>query len=261
MHAASTKLDGKTIMITGAYGGLGAAMAKNFADRGCRLALVGRNEAKLSALASTLKTESITLKADVSEERDCENAFQVAVEKFGKIDIVINNAAVWEAARMLDIDGKLIQEIYSSNVFSVLTFSRLAIEHFKRQSGGTLVNIASISGLRFRDRYFVYSSSKHAVVGFTGSIAHALENENIRVFCFCPESIKTGIYDRDFDKVKDAYAAFIDAGHAARHLLKALESQSTGWLLVLARSQRTLDEAINEEKYVLDAMLRGNACF
>nr|WP_295468801.1 SDR family oxidoreductase [Mesorhizobium sp.] len=190
---------GLTAIVTGATGGFGRRTAERLAEEGARLVLSDMSEAPLKEFAASLPTETAIRAGDISDESLSEALVELALERFGTLDVAINNAGIAqsfvklpqipsdEARRIIDID--------LMGVFYALKHQLPAMERQNRASGHTaaIVNIASVAGLAGAPRLSVYSAAKHGVVGLTRSAAAEYATKGIRVNAVCPSFARTAM--------------------------------------------------------------------
>lgn len=186
----------KTVVITGASRGLGKSLAQVLASRGAKLVISGRSVKDLEEVAKD--TGAIPFVADITKENDVVNLSQVAIDKFGRIDIWINNAGLWLPKLPAEkTDMKRAHDIMEVNLFGTVYGSREAIKDMKKHGNGMIVNIASTSSLQGRVNQSMYAASKHAVKGFTDSIREELVGNGIMVIGVYPGGIKTDLFNED----------------------------------------------------------------
>ncbi len=228
------ELKGKVVAITGAYSGLGAALSEALAKKGCRLVLGGRNEKSLEAFAEKMKglTDAVGVKMDVRYLNDCRNLVETAVKNFGRLDIMINNAGVWDMAPIEDITEEQVKDMFETNTFGMIYCSKFAIKEMKKQGYGMVVNVSSVAGIDFKKNEGIYSASKHAAVGFTGCLAEDLKDSGIRVLCICPGGMKTGLFRNNPERMKPE---FMEPSGVAGKIIWHLENQTDEWLIILRR--------------------------
>jgi NAD(P)-dependent dehydrogenase (short-subunit alcohol dehydrogenase family) len=194
---------GKHAVVTGASRGIGAAIAAALARAGARVSLLGRDGAKLEELSRQLggteRTKAIT--CDVARTDSVRAAFAAARERFGPIQILINNAGQAASAKLADIDDALWERIMSVNVTGVFLCTREAMPDMLRAGSGRIVNIASTAGLRGGAYLSAYSASKHAVIGFTRSLALEVANKEITVNAVCPGYTDTDIVTQAIERI------------------------------------------------------------
>lgn len=182
----------QTVLITGASRGIGAAAAKRFAQDGCRLILnYQKNEEKIRVLRESLKTEVLLCRADISKARDVEHMVQKALNAFGKIDVLINNAGIAEQKLFSDITEEDWDRMFDVNVKGMYLVTKAVLPGMIHEKKGKIVNISSIWGMTGASCEVHYSASKAAVIGFTKALAKELGPSGICVNCVAPGVIAT----------------------------------------------------------------------
>jgi NADP-dependent 3-hydroxy acid dehydrogenase YdfG len=159
-------IKGKVVAITGASAGIGKAIAIKLASLGAKVVLGARSEAQLKDIvADMLKdgAEAVCLRTDVSREADMQLLVAKAVEHYGKLDVIVNNAGIAKLSRVDELDVKGWEEMIDSNIKGVLYGMAAAIPVFKQQNSGHIVNIISTSGLKIVPMQAVYAGTKNAV--------------------------------------------------------------------------------------------------
>jgi len=202
------RFDGRCVVITGAASGLGLATAKLFADEGAALVLVDLNEEALSKAAGGLSQTGARVESvpgDVSDSRIATGATQRALEAFGRLDVLFNNAAIdpWDATSLEETTEALWEKVIDVNLKSAYMFTRAAIPAMRQNGGGAIVNTASTAGLKASPRESVYGISKAALVQLTKSVARDHAKENIRSNCICPGFLESVMTDRREDMSSD----------------------------------------------------------
>ncbi len=173
----------KVIIITGASSGIGLASARLFASLGAKLVLAARRVEILEQEAASMNAEVLCVKADVSVEDDCRRMVECAVERFGRIDILINNAGVSMRALFKDLDLKVIRTLMDVNFWGTVNCTKYALPYLL-ESKGSVVGVISIAGFAGLPGRTGYSSSKYAIRGFldTLRIEHLYDGLHVMVF-------------------------------------------------------------------------------
>ena len=188
------RLDSKVALITGAGSGIGASIAEMFARAGANVFVADRDEVSGRKVAEAIRTamgKADFVSLDVTSEQQCEQAQQTVREKFGRLDVLVNNAGIGHVGTMLQTTGADLDRIYAVNVRGMFNVTKVFLPGMIERKYGVVINMASIGGVvAVRDR-LAYTTSKFAVVGFTKALAldHALEG--IRCNCICPGRVET----------------------------------------------------------------------
>jgi NAD(P)-dependent dehydrogenase (short-subunit alcohol dehydrogenase family) len=175
------QLDGKVAIVTGASSGIGWAISEAFSAAGAKVVVTARSLDKLEKLANSLSGETLVVKADVGKEPDVLNLFEKTMAKFGRVDLLINNAGM---ARHIATDEMTLaewQEVIDVNLTAVFLCSREALKIMKTQKEGRIINIGSVSARRPRMATISYAATKFGLEGMTHSLA--LEGREHGITC------------------------------------------------------------------------------
>ncbi len=181
-------LDGKVVIITGASSGIGKACAIAFGKAGGKLAIGARNEQNLQYTAQELQEmgiEVITVPADVSIEENCRALIDATIEKYGRIDILINNAGISMRALFLNMDIDVFEKVMDVNFRGTVYCTKYALPHILKTKG-SIVGVSSIAGSKGLPGRTAYSASKFAMQGFLEALRIENRGSGIHVLIACP---------------------------------------------------------------------------
>jgi meso-butanediol dehydrogenase/(S,S)-butanediol dehydrogenase/diacetyl reductase len=197
------------VIVTGAGSGMGAATARRFANEGAKVVLVGRNREKLEKVAKSMPSEKAFIKtADVSQWEEVKALVNDTVERFGKLDVLVNNAGV---AVMGTLDNTSLDDwhkVMNIDVNGVFYGCKAAMPHLVK-SGGSIINVSSVSGLRGDWRMSAYNAAKGAVSNLTRALALEFGGQGVRVNAVCPALTMTDMTG-DMGDNKELMAKFAE---------------------------------------------------
>ncbi|WP_251554358.1 SDR family oxidoreductase [Neobacillus muris] len=200
-YKAAGKLTGKTALITGGDSGIGKAVAIHFAKEGADVTIVYLSEHQdaedTKKLIEAEGRKCLLLSGDIGEEDHCREVVQKTINEYGKLDILVNNAAEQHPQKsLLDISATQLERTFRTNIFSYFYMTKSALPHLKQ--GASVINTASITAYEGNKQLLDYSSTKGAVVSFTRSLAMSLAKDGIRVNGVAPGPIWTPLIPSTF---------------------------------------------------------------
>jgi 3-oxoacyl-[acyl-carrier protein] reductase len=188
------KLKGRVAIVTGAASGFGAEIARLFAAEGAKVVIADLNEEGAGAVARALGAEALALRCDVSRRGDVEQLVAASLQRFGTVDIVVNNAGTTHKNQpMLEVDEATFERVYAVNVKSIYYMSLAVVPIMRKNKRGVILNVGSTAGMRPRPGLTWYNGSKGAVNLLSKSMAVELGADNIRVNAICPVMGETGM--------------------------------------------------------------------
>ena len=198
------KLENKIVLITGASRGLGKAIALRLAKEKVKLALIARTEKDLKAVKEEIEklgSCSEYFLCDVSDGEQVKLVFEKIVKKFGKIDVLINNAGIWYQGPTTAHACQKIKQLFEVNIIGMVYCTKEVISIMKKHKGGQILNVISGAGLHPSGEWGVYSGTKYAERGFTDSLKEELKGTGIKVMSFYPSGMDTNLFiDAGFNK-------------------------------------------------------------
>jgi NAD(P)-dependent dehydrogenase (short-subunit alcohol dehydrogenase family) len=188
---------GRSVIVTGGSRGLGLVLARELADEGARITLLARDEAELLRAADDIRTrqpfaEVLTVTADVRRRHEAERSVAQVVERYGRIDVLVNNAGVIQVGPIDHMKLGDYEDAMNTHFWGPLYMTLAALPHMRRQGEGRIVNISSIGGRIAVPHLVPYSASKFALVGLSDGLRTELARDNIVVTTVCPGLMRTG---------------------------------------------------------------------
>lgn len=191
----------KVVIITGAGSGIGAAAAEHFAGKGAKVVVSDVNEQDAVALVEKINSsggEAIFVQADVSQHEQVEQLVSKTVDKYGQLDVLVNNAGIGNKTlvKTAERTPEDFNKVIAVNQCGVFYGMKYALQQMMKQGSGNIVNIASIAGMVAMRNNIEYTASKFAVVGMTKSAALEYASKNIRINCVCPGYTHSALLDQ-----------------------------------------------------------------
>jgi len=199
-YKGSGKLAGMTAIVTGADSGIGRAVAVLFAREGADVAVMYLNEhedaAETKRCIEAEGQRCVTIAGDVKDPEFCKDAVEKVVAEFGRLDILVNNAAFQEhASSLLDITEERLDETFRTNIYGYFHMARAVLPYLKE--GSSIINTGSVTGLKGSKKLLDYSATKGAIHAFTMSLAASVIDQGIRVNCVAPGPVWTPLNPAD----------------------------------------------------------------
>src|SRR5580765_1527652 len=197
-----TRLAGKVALITGGGTGIGRAIALAFAREGAGVAVAARRLEKIREVAREIQKEGgagFAMECDVTQARDVERAVKGTVERYGRLNVLVNNAGALHVSTIEGISEEEWDRVMTVNVKGPFLMSRAVLPEFRKAGGGAIVNVGSILGLIAMKDRAAYCASKGGVTMLTKAMAIDHAHENVRVNCICPWIVETELITGLFD--------------------------------------------------------------
>lgn len=193
-YGMEQNLDGKVALITGASSGIGRAIARRFAQRGCRLVLSGRNFERLNGVVAELGEGTIAAPHNLEREDEITHPLDLAIESFGQLDILVLNAGLFSNALFEDERFEVSQGMIDVNFASVVRLVHAALPMLKQRGSAEILGIGSIAGVSDMRNEAVYSATKHALNAFLRSLRRQVAEDGIRVSSILPGTVATELW-------------------------------------------------------------------
>lgn len=220
---------GKVYILTGGSSGLGKAFAHELVLNLANVVITGRDLEKLKNVASDLGANCLWCHTDVTNDEELDKLIQFTLDKFGKIDGIINNAGIGGRLPLEDITRDKMREVYEVNVFGATMLAAKVVPIFKNQNHGTIVNIASTASLKGYKEGSIYSSSKFALRSLTQCWQAELRPYNVRVIQINPSEVPTAFGQED-RKEKELVENKLTPQEIADVLIAALKMDTRGFI-------------------------------
>jgi len=193
------KLEGKVALITGGGTGIGAAIAERFVAEGAKVCIAARRQEMLDKVAEKLPSGSgATCAGDVSQPGDIERMVKAALDLGGKLDVLVNNAAMSAQGPVHELDPQVWRQVIDVNLTGPFLLMKACIPHMLKAGGGSIINIASVGGLRCLPGMPAYCASKAGLIMLTQQAALDYGPHNIRCNAVCPGGVRTDMTEKEF---------------------------------------------------------------
>ncbi|MCH9682049.1 MAG: SDR family oxidoreductase [Deltaproteobacteria bacterium] len=249
------ELTDQVVIITGAGRGIGKQVALAAANSGADVVLVSRTQAQLEQVAQEVRDigrEALVHACDLSDADAPKAIVTATIERFGRVDVLVNNAAMNYVANLVMSKDEQWAQVYELNVFAMVRLTRLVLRHLIRRKAGRIINISSVSAKMGAAYNSAYSSSKAAMFGFTKSVAREVARLGITVNAVCPwhvdtEMVREAMAQRAkmFGKTTEQYLADVVAENPQGRIMTAEEMAATCLFLMSHGARGITGQTIN----------------
>jgi len=185
----------KTAVIIGGGRGIGRATAIALANKGINVVIASRNESEINEVYQKIEKKGIPIAVDIKNEKEVTSFVKKTIDKFGKIDILVNSAGMLINKPFEKVSLNEWDDVFNTNIRGQFLTIKEFLPHMK---GGTIINISSCMGLYGFPLYSVYCASKFAVIGLTKSLAKEIKSKNIKLYAICPGAVNTSMHKKDY---------------------------------------------------------------
>jgi NAD(P)-dependent dehydrogenase (short-subunit alcohol dehydrogenase family) len=222
-------LKDKVVVITGGTKGLGKAMALSFVKNYSKVVVCDINEEELKNLDEGI----LGIRADVTKELELQNVLEFIKEKFGRLDVWVNNAGVWVPHKPIEeVNWNEAHNLMEVNFFGTAYGSKIALEEMRKQKFGSIINIISVSALEGKINETAYCASKFAVKGFTESLKKEIKNDDIKIMSVYPSRIKTSLFG---EEKQEDYEEYMEPSFVAEKIVDNLKKEIPEEELIIRR--------------------------
>lgn len=218
----------KVVVITGASSGIGEASAIKFAEKNAKIVMVGRRKEKLLEVEkkiSKFKAETLVYKCDVSEKSEVEKMSKEVLNKFGTIDVLVNNAGFGIYGKVSDLTIEEIEAQMSTNYLGMVYFIKNFLPKMLEQKSGHIVNVASVAASFGLPGIASYCASKFAMLGFSEGLHHELKGSGVGITVVSPIMVRTNFFDHpSFETMPKYSSTALSAETVAKAVVKAANS-------------------------------------
>lgn len=221
-------LKDKIALVTGGNSGLGKSTAEHLIKEGAEVIITGRDHDKTKKVAETIG--AIPFDCDVTKDNEINDLYKFIEEKYGRLDVLINNAGIGKRKELTELTREDIKEIYEVNVFGATMIAQGAARIFKRQQQGDIVNIASTASLKGYPTGSIYCSSKFALRGLTQCWQGELRKDNVRVIQVNPSEVPTAFGDEENREERPIEEKKLRPEEIAHTIISTLKMDSRGYI-------------------------------
>ncbi len=255
-------MQGQTVWITGASSGIGAALARAYAGRGCRLVLSGRNEAALAEVAAQCGVDHLILPFDTADFAAAQAAADKAWEWSGGIDVLVNNAGISQRSLAIDTDFSVYQKMIDIDLLGPICLTQALVKRMAGRKTGQIIMISSLAGKIGSPLRTAYCAAKHGLIGYADSLRLELSPHNVSVIGVTPGSIRTDVSRNaitadggrrgESDKAIDNG---IDPDDFAQRMISMIDEGQREVMIADAPTEKMIGEARRTPEVLIDQMI------
>ncbi len=218
----------KVWLITGCSTGFGRALAKEVLDQGYRAAITSRNSGDVQDIVAEYGDSAIILPLDVTKNSEIEAAVKATVDKFGVLDVLVNNAGIGYFGAIEESEEEGVRRMFEINVFGLAHMTQAVLPQMRKQRSGHILNIASIGGLRSFPGVGFYNATKYAVDGFSEALAKEVKHLGIHVTVIAPSGFRTDWAGRSADDTGKKIDDYAETAHKNQQTIRGYSGNQPG---------------------------------
>ncbi len=198
------RLAGTIAVVTGSSSGIGKAIALRFGLEGAKVVVAARRQALCEQTVSHIAKkggEAIAIQTDVSDERQVDKLIDATVQRYGRLDVLVNNAGIGGGGRLAETTTQAFDKVMQTNLYGTFYCCRAGFRQMKRQGGGLIINMSSVAGVQAWAGTGTYSASKHGIMALTKSLADEGRAHHIKVAAICPGAVADELVDASPEEI------------------------------------------------------------
>jgi 3-oxoacyl-[acyl-carrier protein] reductase len=198
------RLQDKVAIVTGSSSGIGKAIALRFGEEGAKVVVTARRLKLCEQAVQQIKKkggEAWAIQTDVAHEAQVERLIKETVKRYGRLDVLVNNAGIFGGGRVAETTTKAFDEVLKVNLYGTFYCCRAGFRQMKKQGGGVILNISSVAGVQAWEGTATYSASKHAIMALTRALAEEGRAHHIKVSAICPGGVADELVDASPEEI------------------------------------------------------------
>lgn len=246
----------KTWLITGCSSGIGRGIAKAVLEKGDQAVVTARDVSTLDEFVQTYPKQTLAVKLDITKKEDIDNVYQQAIETFGCIDVVVNNAGYGYRSSIEEAEKEDVELLFNTNFFGPIALINKVLPHIRANKSGAIINVSSIAAVRSAVGSGYYASSKASLELVTDALAKEVSPLGIKVMIVEPGSFRTHFYDTSLKGTKNKIDDYNEtAGKTRKENIVNLKNQPGD----PEKAGKVIVEAIEQDNYPLRLLLGSDA--
>jgi NAD(P)-dependent dehydrogenase (short-subunit alcohol dehydrogenase family) len=235
----------KIWFITGISNGLGKALAETVIDNGDFVIGTFRNQIQVDVFNNMHKDDAFALKLDITKPNEIKKAFQIIKKRFGRLDVLVNNAGFGFAGAIEEASNKEVRDVFEANFFGTLQVTQAVLPLFREQKRGRIIQISSHGGIKAFPGFGIYNASKFALEGFSEALASEVSPLGIKVTIVEPGPFRTGFANTAFQQAENRIDDYNVTAGVFRERMKQVDGKQEGDPIKAAHAIIKMSELVN----------------